>query len=172
MTRTTLWVLLLLAAGAVNAQHGGYAGQQDRAIKALSEDETKQYLSGAGMGYARAAELNGYPGPMHVLELADQLKLSPEQRAATQRLMETHKAEARSIGAKRVAAEKSLDELFKTGGADPKHTAEAVRASAQLEGEYRLSHLDTHLKMRALLSDHQVAQYNALRGYAVKKHAH
>lgn len=28
------------------------------------------------MGYAKAAELNRHPGPMHVLELADQLKLA------------------------------------------------------------------------------------------------
>jgi hypothetical protein len=172
MTRLLL-VVSLLAASAAHAQHhGGYAGQQDRAIKALSEDETRQYLAGAGMGYARAAELNGYPGPMHVLELADKLELSADQRAATQKLMELHKAEARAIGAKRVAAEKSLDELFKTGAADQQRLAEAVRVTAQIEGEYRLSHLDTHRQMRAMLSDHQLARYNVLRGYTKAKHSH
>jgi Spy/CpxP family protein refolding chaperone len=161
------FAILLLPAAAV-AQHGHhspYAGQERRAVKGMSDDEAKQYLSGAGMGYARAAELNGYPGPMHVLELADKLALTPEQRAATQKLMETHKAEARAVGARRVAAEKALDELFSSRSADEKRVAEAVRAAAQLEGEYRLTHLDTHLKMRALLSDHQVAQYTRLRGY-------
>jgi Spy/CpxP family protein refolding chaperone len=172
MTRTLLFATLFAAGTALAQHHAPYAGQQDRAIKALSEEETKQYLSGAGMGYARAAELNGYPGPMHVLELADKLNLSHEQRAATQKLMEAHKAEARAIGAKRVAAEKSLDELFRSGSADEKRVAEAVRAAALTEGEYRLSHLDTHLKMRALLNDQQIAQYNALRGYTKAKHAH
>jgi hypothetical protein len=172
MVRTLLLATLFAAGTAFAQHHGGYAGQQDRAIKALSEDETRQYLAGAGMGYARAAELNGFPGPMHVLELADKLGLSADQRAATQKLMDAHKAEARAIGAKRVAAEKSLDELFKSGGVDQQRLAEAVRMTAQIEGEYRLSHLDTHRLMRAMLSEHQVAQYNVLRGYSKAKHTY
>jgi hypothetical protein len=172
MVRTFVLATLLAAGTAFAQHHGGYAGQQDRAIKALSEDETRQYLAGAGMGYARAAELNGFPGPMHVLELADKLNLSPEQRAATQKLMDAHKAEARAIGAKRVAAEKSLDDLFKSGSVDQQRLAEAVRVTAQVEGEYRLTHLDTHRQMRALLNDRQVAQYNVLRGYTKAKHSH
>src|SRR5438876_506210 len=64
-----------------------YAGQQSREIKALSPEEIGQYLSGAGMGYAKPAELNGYPGPMHVLENADGLALTPEQRKQTTALM-------------------------------------------------------------------------------------
>ena len=71
------------------AQHAPYAGQQSRAIKAFSAEETEQYLAGAGMSHALAAELNRYPGPMHVLELADRLSLSPQQRAATEQLMQT-----------------------------------------------------------------------------------
>ena len=116
--------------------------QSDRAgdIKALSSEEVEQYLSGAGMGYAKAAELNRHPGPMHVLELADQLKLTAEQRTATAKLMEAHKAEARKIGARLVAAERALDELFRGGAA----------------------------LLRTLLSDAQLARYDALRGYAAR----
>jgi hypothetical protein len=47
-----------------------YAGQQTRAIKALSPEDLAGLLNGEGMGMAKAAELNGYPGPVHVLELA------------------------------------------------------------------------------------------------------
>jgi Spy/CpxP family protein refolding chaperone len=148
-----------------HGNHGSYAGQQQREIKALSGEETKQYLAGAGMGYARAAELNGYPGPMHVLELADALALSAQQRDATKQLMDRHKAEARAIGAKRVDAEKRLDALFSGGKAEEASIREAVRAAASLDADYRLSHLETHLRMKALLSDEQVARYNALRGY-------
>ena len=171
--RTIFLSLAMLGAGSAGAQgHNPYAGQHERPIKALSEDDTRQYLAGAGMGYARAAELNGYPGPMHVLDLGDKLGLSEAQRGATQRLMETHKAEARAIGAKRVAAEKSLDDLFSSRAMDSQCLAEAVRTASQLEGEYRLSHLDTHRQMRALLSEQQVAQYGVLRGYAKEKHSH
>lgn len=164
--KKSAFAFALLLAGAAHAQHHSpYSGQHDRAIKALSDDESKQYLAGAGMGYARAAELNGFPGPMHVLELADQLGLSAAQREATQRLMEKHKAEARAIGAKRVASEKALDDLFRSRAVDQAQLAEAVLASSRIEGEYRLSHLDTHRQMRALLTDQQVALYSKLRGY-------
>jgi len=173
MTRTAFLLACLFAAGIAHAQHhGSYAGQQDRAIKALSDEEAKQYLAGAGMGYARAAELNGFPGPMHVLELADKLALTPAQRAATQRLLESHKAEARAIGAKRVAAEQSMDDLFKSGAVDQDRLAEAVRATAQIDGAYRLSHLDTHRQMKALLNEHQISMYNQLRGYSSDQHRH
>ena len=147
------------------AQHAPYAGQESRAIKALSAEETKQYLTGAGMGYARAAELNGFPGPMHVLELADKLALTPSQRAATEQLMATHKSEARTIGAKLVESERSLDRAFASGKVSETALAEHVRAAARLQGEYRLSHLETHRRMREILTPEQVRRYDELRGY-------
>lgn len=148
------------------AQHQPYSGQQERELKALSAEEIKQYLSGAGMGYAKAAELNHFPGPQHALEFADQLGLGVEQRAATKRLLEAHKAEARAIGAKLVQSERALDALFRGGAVTGAALAKAVREAAALEGEYRLSHLETHRRLRALLSDEQIAGYDRLRGYA------
>src|SRR5918998_1082797 len=103
MIRSLLVLATLAAWAPAAAQHGSsYAGQHAREIKALSPEEIAQYLAGAGLGYARAAELNHFPGPMHVLELADKLELTAEQREATERLMDAHKAEARAIGAKLV----------------------------------------------------------------------
>jgi hypothetical protein len=157
---------LLAAGGAVHAQHQPYGGQQSRDIKGLSAQEIEQYRAGAGMGYAKAAELNRYPGPMHVLELADRLKLSPAQRTATKQLMDAHKAEARTIGAKLVEAEMRLEALFRSGKVEEAGLAKAVGEAAALQGEYRLSHLETHRRMRALLSEEQVARYDQLRGYA------
>jgi hypothetical protein len=169
-----LWLIAAVMFGPLGAAFAQHHGAHSRAketpkasdIKALSSEEVDQYLSGAGMGYAKAAELNHYPGPMHVLELADQLKLTPEQRSATAKLMEAHRAEARKIGARLVAAERALDELFRNGTVAGDTLAQAVARSAVLEGEYRLAHLETHRRMRALLSDAQVARYDALRGYA------
>lgn len=158
--------LAALMPGLASAQHSAYTGQQDREIKALSNDEIKQYRSGAGMGYARAAELNAFPGPMHVLQLADQLALSPEQRTATKRLMDAHKAEASAIGAKLVEAERTLDRLFAGAKLDQSGLASHVRTVAALYGEYRLSHLETHRRMRTILSSDQVRRYDELRGYA------
>lgn len=161
-----------LSAIAFAQHHQSYAGQDAREIKALSADEVKQYLAGAGAGFARAAELNHFPGPMHVLELADRLELTTGQRAQTARLMNSHNAEARAIGEKVIAAERALDALFGSGRVDEARLSDAVRAAAQAQGEYRLSHLDTHRRMRALLSEEQVAAYDRLRGSANREATH
>jgi hypothetical protein len=89
-----------------------YAGMQTRPIKALSEQQIADLGAGRGMGLALAAELNGYPGPSHVLELADKLELSTEQRASMQRLFDSMKAEAMPLGAKLIEQEAELDKQF------------------------------------------------------------
>lgn len=148
------------------AQHQPYAAEAGREIKALSADEVRQYLSGAGMGYAKAAELNRFPGPQHALELADKLALTPHQRSELARLMEAHKVEARAIGARLVESERALDALFGSGSVGYAALADATRAAAAAAGEYRLSHLETHRATRALLTAGQIARYDELRGYA------
>ena len=160
-----LTAALLALAAPVFAQHQPYAGQQERDIKALSPAEVTQYISGAGMGNARPAELNRFPGPMHVLELADELALTTDQKASTRALMDAHKSEARAIGAKRVDSERALEALFRSGRVEEIVLARSVREAAALEGEYRLAHLETHRRMRALLTEEQVARYVGLRGY-------
>ncbi len=161
--------IIAVTPAAAHSQHAPYAGQEKRDIKALSADETKQFLSGAGMSYALAAELNRFPGPMHVLELADRLALTPSQRASTERLMATHKSEARAVGGKLVEAERALDRLFVSGKVSEAALAEHVRAVAGLQGDYRLSHLDTHRRMRDILTAEQIRRYDELRGYAATK---
>lgn len=69
----------------------------------MSPQEQQAWLDGQGIGLAKPAELNGFPGPMHVLEHASQLELSTQQQEDTRRLMERHKAEARALGAELVA---------------------------------------------------------------------
>jgi Spy/CpxP family protein refolding chaperone len=163
--RVIVLLCLASAAAAASAQHHGYAAQASADIKALTASEIEQYRAGAGMGYAKAAELNHFPGPMHALELADAIGLSAEQRQAAQALMDRHKAEARALGARIVQSESELDALFRAGGVDEAALARLVRAAAALEGEYRLAHLETHRRMRALLTPQQVTRYDELRGY-------
>ena len=102
---------LLLASASVFAQTP-YAGMQTRAIKALSEQQVSDLNAGHGMGLALAAELNGYPGPSHVLELADKLELSSDQRTRVQSLFDAMKAEAVPLGAKLLDQEAALDQQF------------------------------------------------------------
>jgi len=89
-----------------------YAGMQTRPIKALSEQQVADLQAGRGMGLALAAELNGYPGPAHVLELADKLDLSADQRAKVQQLFASMKQEALLLGSKLIEQETELDRQF------------------------------------------------------------
>ena len=142
-----------------------YAGQEQRSIMALSESEIRDLMEARGMGLAKAAELNSYPGPLHVLELARQLDLSDAQRTATQSLYASMGDKARTLGGKIVEAERNLDQAFATGRIDPTDLRTRVSAIAVLQGELRVVHLEAHLVQRSLLTPEQVVRYNALRGY-------
>src|SRR6266849_3579115 len=62
-------IALALSLGTASAQsQQPYAGLQTRPIKAISEQQIADLKAGRGMSLALAAELNGYPGPKHVLE--------------------------------------------------------------------------------------------------------
>jgi hypothetical protein len=161
-------VLCILGAGfsaSTPAQTQSYAGQQGRAIKALSDDEVNAYLSGAGSGFARAAELNSYPGPMHALELADGLALTAAQRDALAALMARHKADARTLGAEVVRLERDLDALFAERRATPDAVDVRLAALGAAQARYRGAHLKTHIATTALLDAAQMAKYDSFRGY-------
>jgi Spy/CpxP family protein refolding chaperone len=143
-----------------------YAGMQSRSIKALSPQEVQDWLDGKGMTQALPAELNGYPGPMHVLEWQDQLKLTAQQRQATQALMAQHKEQVRQLGAELIAAEKTLDQAFANKKVDAGTVERYTAAIGQLQAKIRASHLVTHLEQTRLLQAEQIAAYQKLRGYA------
>lgn len=167
IARACLCVGLALAASTAAAQTASpYAGEQARSIKALSEPEVQGLLQGQGGGLAKAAELNGYPGPMHTLELRQPLALTTEQAEATAALMQAHKGRARELGAALVDAERRLDALFAERRADVAAVENATREVALLHARLRAEHLGTHLAQTALLSTEQVKRYAELRGYA------
>jgi Spy/CpxP family protein refolding chaperone len=173
MFRPVVFAVALASPYAALAQHGAqspYAGQQHREIKALSADEVSGYLEGKGMGLARAAELNGYPGPMHVLELADQLSLTPEQRSRTQALFDDMKRRAVDAGRALVAEERALDALFSSRAATPDKLADALARIGQRQADVRRVHLEAHLAQIQLLQEQQVRRYAALRGYSGSGH--
>jgi Spy/CpxP family protein refolding chaperone len=142
-----------------------YAGEQARDIKALSDQDRAALQEGQGMGYAKAAELNGYPGPTHVLELARHLQLTREQEAATRKLLADHKEAARKLGAAVIEAERALDQAFAGRRADEATVRQLTADVARLQGELRFEHLKTHLAQAALLRREQLAHYANLRGY-------
>jgi hypothetical protein len=142
-----------------------YAGMQTRPIKALSEQQVADLQAGRGMGLALAAELNGYPGPAHVLELADKLDLSPDQRAKVQELFASMKQEALPLGSKLIEQETDLDRQFADHAITPASLKSATAAIASTQGELRETHLKYHLSTIALLTEGQRQRYAELRGY-------
>jgi Spy/CpxP family protein refolding chaperone len=151
-------------ATAVAAQQP-YAGQQTREVASLSDQEVQGFLAGRGMGLARSAELNRHPGPMHVMELAEELKLTPEQRGAVKAAFERMKAKAKTLGEGYIKAEQAVDQAFKSGAADAAVVAARVAEANRLLGEVRLSHLEAHVEITPLLTPEQHARYAELRGY-------
>jgi Spy/CpxP family protein refolding chaperone len=163
---STLLISLSLTSLVGCAGHSHYAGMESRDIKALSASDLEGLRAGRGMSLALAAELNGYPGPLHVLELADKLELSPSQRAATQALFERMKAAATAAGEAFISAERDLDRLFARKTATPQQLTEALLRVAQAQAQVRGAHLQAHLEQVRILTPEQVARYNRLRGYA------
>ena len=142
-----------------------YTGQEQHDIKALSPVEIKNYLAGRGIGFAKAAELNHYPGPAHVLELSQQLQLSPEQHARTQQQFNSMQAEAMRLGKALVEQEQLLDTLFATGNISKDTLQSTLENIATLQAQIRQTHLEAHLGQKDILTPDQVRRYDALRGY-------
>jgi hypothetical protein len=148
-----------------HAGHSEHAGKEGREIKALDPADVEAYLAGAGMGFALAAELNAYPGPRHVLELADELRLTAEQRAETQRVFERMQEQAVSLGREIVELEKQLDQRFAHRHIDAAVLTDLTGRIAALNGRVRAVHLLAHIEVTALLDESQIARYDELRGY-------
>jgi Spy/CpxP family protein refolding chaperone len=157
---------------AAPAQDSPYADHTQRQIKALSPQEIEDYLEGRGMGFALPAELNGYPGPKHVMELADSLGLSEAQREATAEIFNRMRDEAQRLGAAIVRKEGELDSLFAARGISV-HRLRALTAElGALKGELRAAHLAAHLAMTDQLTEHQRHEYARLRGYGSEHGRH
>ena len=156
--------LLLLAARLVAASP--YAGEEKRSIKALAENEVAGLAAGRALGLARAAELNSHPGPMHVLELGDELHLTAAQRESLSGIFATMHDAAVRLGAEIIERETQLDGLFARRAATPETVAALTDTIAGLQGRLRAAHLNAHVATARILTAEQIAQYDRLRGYA------
>lgn len=165
----------ILALGSTQAQHhpapgaSTYRGFEKRAVKALSDQHIADLRAGRGAGLALPAELNGYPGPLHVLELADRLTLSNAQRASVRQLHESMRTEVIPIGERLVAQETELDKAFATKTITPASLVAATDATARTQAALRAAHLGYHLSTAEALTPDQIHRYGELRGYAGPK---
>jgi hypothetical protein len=170
--RAGLAGLAIIATTAHATAQMPYAGMQTRSVKSLSDEQIADLRTGRGMGLALTAELNGYPGPSHVLEHADALQLTDAQRAGVRRLFETMQAEAIAIGQQLLEQEASLDRQFADRSITADRLAAAIAAIGAVQARLRATHLKYHLLTPAILTDSQVQRYAELRGYASGARGH
>ena len=168
--------VLLSAPASADMPPQPYAGQQIRAIKALSDDDVGALRRGEGLGMAKAAELNGYPGPAHVLALADKLGLTDAQRRQVAAIHDRMSAAARRIGHDLIERERTLDQLFSDNDAKQDRIAVETAAIGALQGKLRAVHLTAHVETRSLLTADQISLYQHLRGHGgpaeSRQHSH
>ncbi|GEO18514.1 Spy/CpxP family protein refolding chaperone [Microvirga aerophila] len=158
--------LLALAAVLIAADPASpYSGLEQRGVKSLSDEQTADLRAGRGMGLALPAELNGYPGPVHVLELADRLGLTEDQRKRVQDLHAAMKAETVPLGERLIAQETDLDRQFAGKTVTPASLQAATTEIGATQGALRLAHLRHHLSTLDILTPGQISLYGELRGY-------
>lgn len=157
--------LAALAQGHGPGAHSPYSGLESREIKSLSADDLEELRRGGGWRLALPAELNGVPGPAHLLELKDALGLSAEQVEAIEEIFAAMQAEARTAGERLIAAEKALEDAFRAGGLDRDELRELVEEAEDARAELRFIHFSRHLETPPILTAEQIRRYNRLRGY-------
>jgi len=143
-----------------------YAGQESRKISSLSPDDIAELKKGSGWGLAKAAELNGLPGPAHLLEMKDEIPLSAVQIARIEEVRDEMRVEAKTQGQILIDLERALDQGFKEREFSPESLEAALDELGRVRAKLRYAHLAAHLQTPDILSDEQVDQYNRLRGYA------
>ena len=165
MKKFAIVLLCAFAILATAAEQSPYSGEELRPIKSLSEREITALRRGDGMGFAKLAELNHYPGPRHVLQLSEALDLSTVQRAATEDLNEEMRRNAVKLGEQLLHAEAQLDDAFQSGTLTVETLEAALLRIGKLRAKLRFVHLEAHLRQKQILTEAQVQAYDDARGY-------
>ncbi len=163
---TAVNIIAMGTAGAQPALPQPYAGKQTQEIKSLTAQEIDDLRNGRGMGFALTAELNGYPGPAHILELAGDLQLTSTQKARVQALFDAMKAETSRLGEVLIAQERALDEAFAKRTIDTATLETLTARAGAARANLRAAHLRYHLEAAPLLDEKQTRLYARLRGYS------
>jgi hypothetical protein len=157
---------LMLLASSEPAYKSKYIGQEKRDIKSLSEEDIKELKAGAGWGLAKAAELNGLPGPKHILEMKQEIDLTAKQEKMVIALYNKMNKEAISLGNKLIEYEEELNYRFADRNIDKKTLDELLEKISETYKSLRFTHLSAHLQTPSILTESQIRKYNKLRGYS------
>ena len=112
---------------------------------------------------AAYAEKNGYPGPKHVIDLADKLQLSEEQKGSVKRIYNEMETRAKELGQRIIDLEEELNKAFGDKLVVEKSIRNDVEQIGRLRGRLRSVYFLAHFKTRNVLNDKQVATYIKLR---------
>jgi Spy/CpxP family protein refolding chaperone len=126
------------------------------------EEERASIERGEGFGMGMTADRAGYPGPRHVLDMAADLHLTAEQRAAMQKIFAEMHEKAVARGKELLEAEARLDEMFRDARPEADLREQAFRVDS-IHAELRWIHLSAHLAAQKILTAEQIAQYTRLR---------
>ena len=141
-----------------------HSSETGNELKALTSEQINSYLNGEGMGLAKAAELNHFPGPKHVLDLSKELKLSQTQIDSTEKIFGMMKEKAVYLGKIIIEKEEQLEQLFSSGNVDEESVKHLVTEIAVYQGELRFTHLNAHFQQKDILTSKQILTYEGLRG--------
>ncbi len=172
MTRLLLILAVLLPAFTAHANENAsshrskYAGQQGREIKSLSAEDIAELRRGGGWGLALAAELNGVPGPIHLLEMKNEIGLDDTQRSAINAIYRRMKSRAILQGERLIDLERRLESGFRNRSITDALLRASLNAIAETKKELRYVHLAAHIETLKILTEKQINTYNALRGYS------
>lgn len=159
-------VLMIVSSSNLSNAQSPYTSQLNSPVRGLSAQEVDDLINGRGAGYARTAELNHYPGPKHVLDMKQELALSPEQEQQIEVIFSQMNMKAKQVGREIVEHEQQFSNVFAQGEISESDINEQARRLGMLYGQYRSIHLQPHLKVRQLLSPEQIAKYDQLQGYS------
>lgn len=145
-----------------------YADDKYMIITSMTDKDLQSLQNGTGeafSGLAKLAELNGYPGPRHVLDMASELKLDAEQKEKVDVIYQNMRSKAKEIGAKIIAIEKQMDDSFANKTMSANELEHMLDKSASYYSQLRYVHLSAHIETANVLKEDQINMYNNLRGY-------
>ena len=166
---TMLLPTIVVARDSHHGHKSDYAGEELRPIKSLSDEDIAELRRGGGWGLAKAAELNGMPGPSHVLKMGKELALTADQQARVRAVFENMRREAVAEGMQYIALEKGLEERFRHRRVSATELTTLLAAIEESRARLRFVHLSAHLRLLDILTQPQIDTYNRLRGYKVSE---
>lgn len=143
-----------------------YTGLKDQPIKSLSSEDIAELRRGGGWGLAKAAELNGVPGPLHLLDMKNEISLTPDQVEAITGVFASMRTSAIVEGEKLIALESELEQGFQNRTITVEALKQLLGEIAQVRSALRYVHLSAHLETPGILEPEQIENYNRLRGYS------